>query len=277
MIALRAITWNIFHGRDFPPEQDMFTIRAQVLGTTLRGRRYAQVTRSLRGEFGDALRALDWDVVLLQEAPPRWLRWLCETLEADGASALTARNTLAALRTFVARRRPDLIGANEGGSNQLLVRRPWRIEEVRRMTIALRPERRRMVWARLAGPDGARVAVSNLHGGTTVANAEREVVSAAERAVEWAGDVPLIFGGDLNLRPAVSPATFAELERRFGLAPPTGPHRIDHLLSRRLEIAEPPQTLPDEVRELERPDGLRVRLSDHVVVAATYRVAGPDA
>ena len=34
MIALRAITWNLFHGRDFPPEQDLFTIRAQILGTT---------------------------------------------------------------------------------------------------------------------------------------------------------------------------------------------------------------------------------------------------
>ena len=49
-------------------------------------------------------------------------------------------------------------------------------------------------------------------------------------AVEWSGGDPLVFGGDINLRPARNPAPFAELRERFGLGDPTGPHAIDHLL-----------------------------------------------
>ena len=52
--------------------------------------------------------------------------------------------------------------------------------------------------------------------------------------MEFAGDGPLILGGDLNLRPSQHARRLRELERRYGLAAPTGPKAIDHLLVRGL-------------------------------------------
>jgi endonuclease/exonuclease/phosphatase family metal-dependent hydrolase len=183
--------------------------------------------------------------------------------------ALTSRNFGAAVRARLADWNPDLIASSEGGSNQLLVRSPWRIEAVRRHTLARRPERRRMLWARLRGPDARELCVANMHGSVhSVSAAPEQVLRAAERAVEWSRELPLIFGGDLNLRPATEPTVFPELERRFELAPPTGPRAIDHLLVRGLDLIEPPHALPDDVRRVAVRDGLRARLSDHACVVA---------
>lgn len=203
------------------------------------------------------LGSIEWDVALLQEAPPRWRDALARQLDAESAMTLTSRNYGAPIRAWIADRRPNLIKSNEGGSNQLLVRAPWRIEEVREHTLARRPERRRMLCARLAGPDGALLAVANLHGSVdTVPGARAQVLHAAESAVEWAGDLPLLFGGDLNLRPSRQPEVFEELERRFDLKPPTARDAIDHLLARNLEVVEPPRRGP------------ALRLSDHAYVTA---------
>ena len=60
------------------------------------------------------------------------------------------------------------------------------------------------------------------------------------------------------------------LRDRFGLAPPTSERAIDHLLARGLRLVEPPAALAPEARECERPDGLRIRLSDHAPVAASF-------
>jgi endonuclease/exonuclease/phosphatase family metal-dependent hydrolase len=117
--------------------------------------------------------------------------------------------------------------------------------------------------------------VGNLH--ATAAGdhtrAARELLRAAELCVAWSGDAPLLIGGDLNLRPREHPWAFAELRERFGLAGPTADDAIDHLLARGLDVLEPPHRLEDAQRELERPDGLRLRLSDHAVVAARFGVA----
>jgi endonuclease/exonuclease/phosphatase family metal-dependent hydrolase len=135
-------------------------------------------------------------------------------------------------------------------------------------TIAEQPERRRMLLTRLRTPDGAQLAVANLHASVrSVPTSGEEVIAAAARAVEWAGELPLVFGGDLNHSPAREPHVFAELERRFGLAPPTPGDAIDHLLLRGLDVVEPPHKLPDSVRELTRDDGLLLQLSDHACVA----------
>ena len=48
------------------------------------------------------------------------------------------------------------------------------------------------------------------------------MLRAARAATEFAGGAPLIFGGDLNLRPAEDPAVFERLREDFGLAAPTG-------------------------------------------------------
>jgi endonuclease/exonuclease/phosphatase family metal-dependent hydrolase len=224
-------------------------------------------------EFGDVLDSIEWDVALLQEAPPRWREALARRLGAESAITLTSRNFGAPIRAWIADRWPNLIKSNEGGSNQLLVRAPWRIVEVREHTIARRPERRRMLWARLAGPEGGALAVANLHGSVdSVPGARAQVLEAAERAVEWAGDLPLVFGGDLNLRPSRQPQVFAELERRFGLKPPTARDAIDHLLARGVELVEAPRRAASEERELTAPDASALRLSDHAYVTASVGI-----
>lgn len=217
------------------------------------------------------LGSLEWQLALLQEAPPRWLAPLARALAADGAAALTARNFGAPVRARLAARNPDLVGPSEGGSNQLLVRAPWRIVGVSRHTIARRPERRRMLFATLEHASRARLAVANLHASTDPAQAGAEVLAAATEARRLAARLPLIFGGDLNIRPRRDRAPFEELERSFGLRPATGPDAIDHLLSE-LALADAPHALPDAARELPAGGGRRLRLSDHPAVTAAWRM-----
>ncbi len=72
------------------------------------------------------LAGAEWDVALLQECPPRFAAPLAEACGAEAHRVLTSRNSLGALRTFVARLNPDLIASGEGGSNLTLVRSPFR-------------------------------------------------------------------------------------------------------------------------------------------------------
>jgi endonuclease/exonuclease/phosphatase family metal-dependent hydrolase len=230
-----------------------------------------QVNRDLFAEFSTVLGATSWDIALLQEAPPRWAASLAAACRAEAHVALTSRNSLAPLRSALARLNPDLIASAEGGSNLTLVRgsmaaagRPA-IAERRELVIRSRwPERRVMGFTRLLGG----TCVANLHAtNDRPAFARAEVLAAAKQATEWAGGLPLLFGGDLNLRPADQPDLFAELSKRFGLTRPTAPNAIDHLLVRGLEIVTPPTAWPAERRELSE-DGLSLRLSDHAPIEA---------
>ena len=265
-VDIRLVSWNLFHGRDRPPEPALFTARSRLFRVTERGERYAQVNRPLKREFKDVLGRLEWDVALLQEAPPTWSGdWGVPT-----ATALTDRNSFGALRAFAARLNPDLVASNEGGSNQLLVRPPWQIESTREHVISLEPERRVMLWTRLRAPDGGALAVANLHANLgRVPGSDEQVIDAAARAVEWARELPLVFGGDLNQHLPGAAPMFDELERRFTLAPPTPARSIDHLLLRGLAAVVAPHALEPETRELDAGDGLRLQLSDHPCVAAT--------
>jgi endonuclease/exonuclease/phosphatase family metal-dependent hydrolase len=264
-VQLTAISWNLFHGRDFPPDPALFTWRSRLLRASERNDTHIQVNRDLLGEFSRLLAGAEWDVALLQECPPRWCAPLARASGAEPHRALTSRNSLAALRTLAARINPDLIASGEGGSNLTLVRNS--IAERRECTIhAGRPERRSMALTRT----GAGVCIANLHASAHQPDlAAEDVLRAATAADQWAGEAPLLFGGDLNLRPQESPAVFAELEARFGLTAPTGPHAIDHLLARGLVVVEPAHQWPPERRELcER--GLALRLSDHAPVEARF-------
>jgi endonuclease/exonuclease/phosphatase family metal-dependent hydrolase len=229
------------------------------------------VRTPLRDEFAAALARLEWDVALLQEAPPRWFRQLARAAGASGVAVPTSRNQLAPLRGFVAERRPDLIKSGEGGSNQILVRSGWRIAEHRHLTLALLPERRRMTWARLVRDDGAQLCAANLHASAhRPARAAAEVHRAAARAIAWSAAAPLVFGGDFNVRPAEQPWLFEHLRGEHGFTAPTGPQLIDHLLARGLAVREAPHQLAPGERELVRGDAMRVRLSDHSPVAAVF-------
>jgi endonuclease/exonuclease/phosphatase family metal-dependent hydrolase len=271
-IVVRALTWNLFHGRDFPPNPALLTWRSRLLRITERDATHAQVNRSLRGEFASRLAGWPWDLALLQEAPPRWRGALAERAEACSAMALTSRNSLPRLRAAIADRNPDLIASNEGGSNQLLVRPPLRLTESRRLQLSVRPEKRVMLWAQVetgAGP----LAVANLHATAGDPSfAARDVELAAERALEWADGAPLLLGGDYNLRPGRQPEVFERLRERYGLAPATAPGAIDHLLVRGLSVLEEPTALGPEEREVPGPGGLRIRLSDHAPIAAAFEM-----
>lgn len=259
-IVLGVLSWNLFHGRDKPP--------ARSAGAT-----HADVNRPLLDEFGGWIAAREWDLALLQEAPPRWFRPLAGRARAHGALALTSRNFGAPVRGWLADLNPDLIKSGEGGSNQLLARPPGRIGALRRVTLARRPERRRMLFAELS-VGGATLCVANLHATASPGDraAAPEVERAAALAVEWAGNRPLIFGGDLNVSPRSVPELFERLERRHGLAGPTDPKAIDHLLVRGLEPVEAPRRLPAAERDVPGADGLAIRLSDHAPVLARFRM-----
>jgi endonuclease/exonuclease/phosphatase family metal-dependent hydrolase len=270
---VRALTWNLFHGRDHPPNPALFTRRSRILRVTERDHTYEQVNRPLRREFTQVLDSIPWEIALLQEAPPRWLGPLKRDLGAEGARALTSRNLGAPIRGALAQLNPDLIASNEGGSNQLLVRPPWRLAEVRAHPVADEPERRVMLWARLEGPDGRELCVANVHGTTPGRpNGPAEVLAAAALAAAWAEGAPLVFGGDLNQRPVERPQLFGQLAARHQLAPGTAPREIDHLLARGLEIVDAPHALPDSARQIAARDGRVIQLSDHPCVVASFKV-----
>ena len=287
-MRLHAITWNLFHGRDKPLDPALFTWRSRLLKITERGPEYVQVNRNLFAEFATALSSMRWDVALLQESPPRWAAPLAESLGVEGHCVLTSRNWIPRIQWPLATVNPDLIASSDGGSNLTLIRGALQppgadpgIVERRELVIHEgKPERRMMAFSRTASG----LCVANLHATNDRPDlAGAEVLRAAGTAVEWAGDTPLIFGGDLNLRPAESPDVFERLNDRHGLAPPTAPHRIDHLLARGVELLEPPADLPHP--EVVRPPGFRgplglwrreagrrIRLSDHEPVGAEYEL-----
>jgi endonuclease/exonuclease/phosphatase family metal-dependent hydrolase len=274
-VQFTAISWNLFHGRDFPPDPRLRTWRSRILRLDERNETHVQVNRDLTEEFAQLLSAAAWDVALLQECPPRWAVPLARACGAEAHRALTSRNTGGALRALLARQNPDLIASGEGGSNLTLVRAPRQlggIVERREVTIhAGAPERRSMALTRTA----TGLCLANLH----ATNDRRElavadVLGAAAAATEFAAGAPLLFGGDLNLRPAEDPEAFERLREEFGLAAPTGPKAIDHILGRGLETVEPPSAWPPERREL-RHEGLALRLSDHNPVEARFAVAEP--
>jgi endonuclease/exonuclease/phosphatase family metal-dependent hydrolase len=268
---MRVLSWNLYHGRDHPPDPALFTLRSRLLKRTERNATHVQVNRLLLDEFARVLDGLEWNLALLQEAPLRWFGELQRRTQSAGVRTLTSRNVLPPLQGVLADWNPDLIASWEGGSNQILVRRPGRIGEQRELTLTRRPERRRMHAARLELPGEEPLWAANLHASAgRPAQAAEEVLAAAETAVGWSGGGPLVFGGDLNVRPAADPEPFVLLRERFGLREPTAPDAIDHVLVRGLEVAEAPRRLAPERHELTEPDGRRLRLSDHRPIAAEF-------
>jgi endonuclease/exonuclease/phosphatase family metal-dependent hydrolase len=208
---VRALTWNLYHGRAREPAR-----------------------RPLLGEFSAALAGWEWDVALLQEVPPWWPSALASACGAEERSVLTSRNFGLAARRAVASRHPDLLKANGGGANTILVR--GHVLEHRAMRLTRWPERRLAHAVRL---DGGWVV--NLHAST---HREAWALRDTLRALEWAPRPLLLFGGDLNLRSVSLP----------GLTHAAG-HHVDHLFT-------VGRTGPVEVLDAGR-------LSDHAPVAVT--------
>ena len=266
-MTIRVLCWNLFHGRDAPPDPRLFTWRSRLFAASERNETHIQVNRDLFRQFAGLLEGGDWDVALLQESPPRWASGLAERCSANHHVALTSRNSFGRMRGALARRNPDLLGSWEGGSNLTLVRESQIAE---RHAVALRrwPERRVVALTRLRAGDGGSLRIANLHASTGARRAEEDVRRAAHAAAEWAGDDPLIFGGDMNLRPEQT-GLFKELERDLGLCGELLEGTIDHLLARGLEQQGPAQPSPPAARELTAADR-RLRLSDHAPVKTTF-------
>ncbi len=172
---LRVLTWNVFHGRAVPP-----------------------AGRDLYDEFAGALERWEWDVALLQEVPPWWPQQLMETLGCEMAGVLTSRTALLPLRRALAIRKPDLMRSGGGGANAILARSD-RVVHGRAALLCRVPERRHVHGVSLA----CGVWVSNLHASAGPSPAAGRDLRAAIRASrEWAraARLPLIVGGDLNLR-----------------------------------------------------------------------------
>jgi len=216
-----VLSWNLFHGRSQPP-----------------------AGRDLASEFEHLLAGWEWDLALLQEVPPWWAASLARAARAEQRRVLTSRNSLLAVRRTIARRRPDLIKSNGGGANAILVR--GAIVEHCPLRLQSRPERRVAQLARLA--DGT--CIANFHASTRVPLAEAELARLCEQALAFAGEDPLILGGDLNLRsPVASDPQLALLASRD----------VDHVFARGLERVGA-ATLLDRRVALEHGP---VELSDH--------------
>jgi endonuclease/exonuclease/phosphatase family metal-dependent hydrolase len=275
-VEFTAISWNLFHGRDFPPDPRLRSWRSRLLRFDERNETHVQLNRDLCPEFASLLAGAEWDVALLQECPPRFAAPLARACGAESHRALTSRNSLGPLRSLLARQNPDLMASAEGGSNLTLVRVPGRLGGIaERRELAIHegpPERRAMAFSRTASG----VCLANLHATNDRPElATEDVLRAARAASEWAGGAPLVFGGDLNLRPAEQPQAFERLREDFGLASPTAPDAIDHVLCRGLEVLEAPARWPAARRELQV-EGRALRLSDHAPVEARFAAAEPD-
>jgi endonuclease/exonuclease/phosphatase family metal-dependent hydrolase len=274
-----VLSWNVFHGRDAPPDVSLRSLRSTLFRRTLHNRSFVQVNRSLYEEFAGVLATARWDVCLLQECPPRWTDRLADDCQATAYAALTSRNWLSPVRGFMAEHNPDLMGSWEGGSNLTLVRPQWQIVEA--ASVLLNPfrerrfrERRRLAMTRLVHRD-QEVCVGNIHlsaGKPRLAG--REAHRAAEILVEWARGAPVVLGGDFNVRPRSS-ELFDDLCRQVSLCGTSSPTGIDHILARGLEPAAAPRRWDPEERELYVLAGLerrRLRLSDHAPVEARLRL-----
>ena len=183
-----VLSWNLFHGRSSPA-----------------------AGRPLAAEFAAALAGWEWDVALLQEVPPWWPPALARAAGAQWSAQRTSRNGLLRARRAIAARNPDLLGANGGGANAILVRGP--VLDRRAVRLTWWPERR---WAH--GVLTARGWVVNLH--ATTAPKWRTQADVARAVCAWP-EHPLVLGGDLNLVRAPD----------LGLVH-AGSHHVDHVLVR---------------------------------------------
>lgn len=221
---MRLLIWNLYHGRSRPP-----------------------AGRSLLNEYAARIAAWEWDVALLQEVPPWWPPQLAQAAGARDYSVLTSRNSGLAVRRAVAGRNPDLLKANGGGANAILVRRDREVLEHRRQRLTWIPERRCAHGVRLA--DGW---VVNLHASVRPrVQIPRDVERAARAASSWAGDAPVLLGGDFNVRDPRA-AGFTRLAGSW----------VDHLLARGWLLDRPLRVLDAGALSDHKPLEVAVRRAD---------------
>jgi endonuclease/exonuclease/phosphatase family metal-dependent hydrolase len=198
-MSLRALTWNLFHGRAIPPRDE-----------------------DLLNAFASRLAGWRWDVALLQEVPPWWPPALASACDAEERHVLTSRNALLPLRHAVASRRPELMKANGGGCNAILVRGLGSMRVHARRRLCAWPERR-VVHAVSVDVGDDELWLANVHASTHPPRARRDLAEARAAVLRWADGAPLVLGGDCNVVRVALP----------GLVHLGGSH-VDHVLARGL-------------------------------------------
>ena len=157
--------------------------------------------RDLLADFAALLAGWEWDVALLQEVPPWWPPAARPRVAAPSArTALTSRNCLLPLRRALA---PSAGPTSSSPGRRRRQRDPRARRGDRASTAARRCAR---------GPSGAWCTASASSDGSWVAQPPRPGRTprrarrptsprAAATAIAWAGDAPVVLGGDLNIAP----------------------------------------------------------------------------
>ena len=149
-MELRALTWNLFHGRDYPPDPALHTLAlAPAAGHRAQRHPRPGQPRPASPSSPGCSSPRDWDVALLQECPPRWAAPLAAAPAPTPTASLTSRNSLgaAARAARPPQPRPDRLqrGRLEPDPGPGRDRRPTR---ARAQLRARRPERRTMAFTR---------------------------------------------------------------------------------------------------------------------------------
>ena len=61
-MEITVLAWNLFHGRDFPPDPALRTWRSRLLRLDEHNETHVQVNRDLTKEFATLLAGTAWDV-----------------------------------------------------------------------------------------------------------------------------------------------------------------------------------------------------------------------
>ena len=64
-MEITVLCWNLFHGRDFPPDPELRTWRSRFLRLDESNDTHVQVNRDLTAEFAKLLAGAVWDIAML--------------------------------------------------------------------------------------------------------------------------------------------------------------------------------------------------------------------
>lgn len=291
---MRVLTWNLYHGRDGLPglgPTPASTWRREPVDDGV----HMHVNRKLTGLMARRIAAWAPDACALQEVPAAAID---EIVAVTGMRAVWVRTGPLVgpgrLRDALARRNPDLWRSGEGSANVLLLR-PGLRPAGPPSTLTLNPvcaipgraralglragelrdylvQRRRMVMARVAAPDGPPVAIGcvHCHNARDPRLTGLEIAAAAAAVARLAGGGPAVLAGDLNARPD-HPALAALARDGWAGAEPWPGAGIDRILHRGLAADGPQRRLDPAERDVGvwwRGRRRRVRLSDHDPVVA---------
>ena len=242
-MELRALTWNLFHGRDYPPDPALLTLALAAAADDERNATHVQVNRDLLDEFAAAARR--------------------RRLGRRPAAGVPAALVGAARRMRRGAERPPRAHLAQLAGAAARAGRPPQPRPDRLQRGRLEPDPgpgrdrrapRARARARARGPSGARwpspapaPVEPRDRGLRRQPPRQRRPAPCAltpsarsstppSAPASGPATTPLVFGGDLNLRPRETDV-FDHLAERFGLRRPTAPGSLDHLLVGGLEIA----------------------------------------